>query len=181
MIRKWIPAVLIVGLLAAAITGGAVWASGGDDGGNGGPDAEEVVVQDGDVSTLSIENTEVESGEPDALAVRVAEILGTDPQATHDAMVQGEQVDLDRLHSEDTVEAGDVDAWSEHASGPSYMDYGERIGAILGVDGERVAHAIAQAYEELYGVERDIRDNGSGRDAEGREDTGKHSVEPAGG
>ena len=181
MIRKWIPAILIVGLLAAAITGGAVWASGGDDGGNDGPDAEEVVVQDGDVSTLSIENTEVESGEPHELSVRVAEILGTDPQATHDAMVQADRADLDRLHPEDTVETGDADTWSEHASGPSYMDYGERIGAILELDGERVAHAIAQAYEELYGVERDIRENGSGWDTEGREDTGKHSVEPDGG
>ena len=186
MKTKWIPAVLVVGLLAAAITGGAVLASGGDDGGNGGPDGEEVVVKDGDVATLSIENTEVESGGPDELALRVAEILGTEPQATYDAMVRADQVDADPLEGDGHADAGDedsgdADSGSVDATGMSYMDYGERIGVVLGVDGESVARAVAQAYEELYGVERDIRENGSGRDAEGREDTGKHSVEPAGG
>ncbi len=183
MRRKWIPAVLVVGLMAAAITGGAVLASGGDDAGNGGPDGEEVVVKDGDVSTLSIENTEVESGEPDELAVRVAEILGTEPQATYDAMVRADQADAGSLQGEGHADAGDEDSGdgdsgSVDATGMSYMDYGERIGAILGVDGESVARAVAQAYEELYAVERDIRDNGSGRDAEGTEDPGKHSAEP---
>ncbi len=177
MNRKWIPMGLIVGLLAAAITGGAVLASGGDGAGNGDPDAEEVVVTDGDVSVLSIENTEVDSGEPDDLSVRVAEILGTDTQATHDAMVQADQVDLDHLGVDGQVEVGDEDSASVEAEGMSYAEYGDRIGAILGVDGERVARAIAQAYEELYAIERDIWDNGSGRDAEGKYESGKH---PAG-
>ena len=177
MNRKWIPAGLAVGLLAAAITGGAVLASGGDGAGNGGPDAEEVLVKDGDVSVLSVENTDVESGEPDELSVRVAEILGTDPQATHDAMVQADQVDLDRLVVDGQVEVGDEDSRSEHAEGSSYLEHGNRIGAILGVDGETVARAIAQAYEELYAVERDISDKGSGRDAEGKYEADKH---PAG-
>ena len=70
---------------------------------------------------------------------------------------------------------------SVEAEGPSYLEYGNRIGAILGVDGERVARAIAQAYEELYAVERDIRDNGSGRDKEGKYDSGKHPAGPADG
>ena len=181
MIRKWMPMGLIVGLLAAAITGGAVLASGGEPEEGGEDDTEEVIVKDGDVSTLSIENTEVETGEPDELSVRVAEILGRDPQATHDAMVQADQVDLSQVRAEGQVEAGDADSWSEDATGLSYLEYGERVGAILGVDGERVARAIAQAYEELYAVERDIRDNGSGRDKEGKYDSGKHPSEPAAG
>ena len=180
MRRRWIPAGLAVGLLAAAITGGAVLASGGDGAGNGDPDAEEVVVKDGDVSILSIENTEVETGEPDDLSVRVAEILGADTQATHDAMVQADQVDLGRLQVDGDVDVEDADSASVEAEGSSYLEYGNRIGAILGVDGERVARAIAQAYEELYAVERNIRDNGSGRDKEGNYDSGKHPAEPAG-
>ena len=179
MNRKWIPVGLAVGLMAAAITGGAVLASGGEEAGNGGPDAGEVVVKDGDVSILSIENTEVESGEPDELAVRVAEILGTDPQATHDAMVQADQVDLSGLSEVGHMEVGDLDSWSENGTGMSYGEYGNKVGAILDVDGLRVAHAIAQAYEELYAVERDIWDNGSGRDAEGKDESGKHHAEPA--
>ena len=179
MIRRWIPAGLIVGLLAAAITGGAVMASGGDTGEPEGREAqEEVIVRDTDTSTAYIVNDDVDAeGEPDELAVRVAEILGTDPQATYDAMVQADEVDLDHL-GEGHVDAGDEDSWSEHATGWSYAEYGERVGAILGLNGETVARAIAQAYEELYGVERDIWDNGSGRDAEGKEDPGKHLVHP---
>ena len=179
--RKWIPIGLIVGLLAAAITGSAVLASDGGTDGSSGDDAEEVVVKDGDVSTLSIENTEVESGEPDELAIRVAEILATDPQATYDAMVQADQVDLSRLREDSDMEVGDEDSRSEDVTGMSYAEYGDKIGAILGVDGLRAAHAIAQAYEELYAVERDIWDNGSGRDKEGKYDSDKHPAEPAAG
>ncbi len=177
MIRKWIPMGLIVGLLAAAITGGAVMASGGEPEESGEGDTEEVIVKDGDVSVLSIENTEVDTGEPDELSVRVAEILGTDPQATHDAMVQADRVDLSQVRVEGQVEVGDADSWSEDATGMSYLEYGERVGAILGVDGETVARAIAQAYEELYAVERDIRDNGSGQDKEGKYDSDKQPAE----
>ena len=181
MIKKRIPMGLTVGLMAAAIAGGAVLASCGGAVGSSGPDVEEGVVKDGDVSILSIENTEVESGEPDELAVRVAEILGTDPQATYHAMVQADQVDLGRVRVDGRVDAWTEDSWSEDATGMSYAEYGNRIGATLDVDGERVAHAVAQAYEELYAVERDIRENGSGRDAVDREDPDKHPSEPAGG
>lgn len=174
---KWIPAGLAVGLVVAAITGGAVLASGGDEAEKGGPDAEEVVVEDGDVSVLSIENTEVDSGEPDELALRVAEILGTDTQATHDAMVQADQVDLGQLPVDGHADAEDADSASVDATGMSYLEYGSRIGAILGVDGETVARAIAQAYEELYAVERDIHDNGSGRDKEGKYEPDKQPAE----
>lgn len=179
MSRKWLVIGLTVGLLPVAITGGAVLASGGNPDEGDGERVEEVVVEDGDVSTLSTENAEVGSGEPDELAVRVAEILGTDPQATYDAMLQADQIDLDHLGVDDQVEVGDEDSWSEHAEGLSYMEYGERVGAILGLDGEMVARAIAKAYEELYAVERDIWDNGSGRDAEGKYDSDKNPAEPA--
>ena len=182
MIRRRISAGLAVWLLAAAITGGAVLASGGDGAGNDGPNAEEVVVKDGDVSVLSIENTDVETGEPDELSVRVAQILGTDTQATHDAMVQADaaaEPNPGRSGEGDESDQ-DADSMSVEAEGPSYLEYGTRIGAILGVDGERVARAIAQAYEELYAVERDIRDNGSGRDKEGKYDSDKHPAKPTG-
>ena len=177
MIRKWIPMGLIVGLLAAAITGGAVMASGGEPEEGGEGDTEEVIVKDGDVSTLSIENTEVETGEPDELSVRVADILGADTQATHDAMVQADRLNPGPLPADGNADAGDADSWSEDATGLSYMEYGERVGAILDLDGERVARAIAQAYEELYAVERDIHDNGSGRDKEGKYDSDKQPAE----
>ena len=183
MRSKWIPAGLVVGLLAAAITGGAVLASGGDEDGNGDPDAKEtvVVVEDGDYSVQSIANDDVDAaGEPDDLSVRVAEILGTDAQATHDAMVQADQVDLDEPGEDGQVEVGDEDSQSVHAEGTSYLEYGNKIGAILGIDGETVARAIAQAYEELYAVVRDISDNGSGRDADGKYDSEKNPSEPDG-
>ena len=183
MRRKWIPTGLAVGLLATAITGGAILASDGDEAGNGAPDAKRVVVEDGDYSVESIENTEVETGNPDGLSVRVAEILGTDTQATHDAMVQADAAaEPNPARSGEGNESEQAaDSMTVEAEGPSYLEYGNRVGAILGVDGERAARAIAQAYEEIYAVERDIRDNGSGRDAEGKYDSDKHPAEPADG
>ena len=181
MRRKWIPAGLIVGLLAAAITGGAVMASGGEPEGDEAP--EEVIVRDGDVSTTSVVNDDVEAaGEPDELSVRVAEILGTDTQATYDAMVQADAAaePTPGRSGEGNESDQDADSMSVEAEGRSYLEYGNRIGAILGVDGETVARAIAQAYEELYAVERDIRDTGSGRDKEGKYDSDKHPAQPAG-
>ena len=53
-----------------------------------GREVEGVVVKDGGATVQSIENTDAVSEEPDALAVRVAEILGTDPWATSDAMAR---------------------------------------------------------------------------------------------
>ncbi len=182
MRTKWIPAGLAVGLVVAAITGGAVLASGVDEAGNGGPDPEEVAVKEGDVSALSIENPEVESGEPDDLSIRVAAILGTDTQATHDAMVQADAAvapNPGRSREGDEVDQG-ADAMSVEAEGPSYLEHGKRVGAILGVDGETVAWAIAQAYKEVYAVERDISDKGSGRDVKGKYEANKHAAEPAG-
>ena len=177
MKNKWIPAGLTVGLLAAAITGGAVMASGGEPEGDEAP--EEVIVRDGDTSTTSVVNDDANAaGEPDELSVRVAEILGADPQATHDAMVEADRLDPGPLHADGNADAGDADSVSEHAEGMSYAEYGNQVGAVLGVDGLRVAEAIAQAYEELYGVERDIRDTGSGRDAEGKEDPAKRLAQP---
>ena len=149
---------------------------GPDEDGEGKP--EEVIVKDGDFSVQSIENDDVDTaGEPEELSVRVAEILGTDPQATHDAMVQADQVDLSGSPDDSPVEVGDADSMSVEGGGSSYLEYGDRIGAILGLDGRTVAEAIAQAYKELYGVQRDITDKGSGRDAEGKYEADKHPEE----
>lgn len=51
------------------------------------------MVQDGDVTTESIENAEVARRQPDNLSVRIAEILGTDPDATSDAMARVESAE----------------------------------------------------------------------------------------
>ena len=181
MRREWILIGLALVLLGAAITGGAVLASGVDEAGNGGDEAEEVVVEDGDVTADSIENTEAAAGQPDKLAVRIAGILGTDPQATYDAMLQVDgavEANPGRSGVGNQEDEQDVDSRSEDAEGMSYGEYGEKIGAILDVDGLLVANAIAQAYEELYGVERDIWDNGSGRDKESKEESDKHLADP---
>ena len=180
MKKKWMPAGLVVGLLIAAITGGAVMASGGDSDKSGGDEAqEEVIVRDADTLTASIVNDEVDAaGEPDGLAVRVAELLGTDPQPTYDAMVQADAA-VEPNPGQPGEGNEDADSMSVEAEGLSYLEYGNRIGAILGVDGGRVARAIAQAYEEIYAVERDIRDKGSGRDVEGKYDSDKHPSGPA--
>ena len=89
MRRKWIPIGLMLGLLAAAITGGAVLA-GGPDEDDGDDDATEVVVTEDRVTTVSVGNADVDAvgEEPDELAARIAEILGADPQTTADAMAQ---------------------------------------------------------------------------------------------
>ena len=183
MVRKWIPMGLVVGMLAAVVSGSIVLASGGEPEEGGKGNTEEVIVKDGDVSVQSIENTEVETGEPDELSIRVAEILGTDTQATHDAMVQADAAAEPNpgRSGEGNESDQDADSMTVEAEGPSYLEYGNKIGAILGVDGLRVARAIAQAYEELYAVERDIRDTGSGRDKEGKYDSDKHPSEPADG
>lgn len=182
MKKRWISAGLAVWLLMAAFTGSAVMASDGDTVDPEESEArEEVIVKDTDISTVSFVNDEVDAAEePDELAVRVAEILGTDPQATYDAMVRADAaVDPNPGRSGEGGEAKrDADSMSVEAKGSSYLDYGNRIGAILGVDGLRVAQAIAQAYEELYAVERDIYYNESGRDTEGKYESDKHPAEP---
>lgn len=72
----------------------------------------------------------------------------------------------------------DADSMSVEVAGMSYLEYGNRVGAILGLDGQTVAEAIAKAYEELYAVECGISDDGSGWDREGKERSDKHSAEP---
>lgn len=132
-----------------------------------GNETEGAVVKDGDVTTESVENMEMVSDEPDALAVRVAEILGTDSQATSDAMARVESAGsaaADKVVVDDRAVETHVDSMSVEAEGLSYLEYGIRLGAVLGVDGERAAQAVAQAYEELYGVERELHDKGSGAD-----------------
>lgn len=163
MRTRWIPIGLTLGLVAVAVSVGGVLASGGDTE----KDARIDVVQDGNVATESIENTEVAPRRPDDLAVRIAEILGTDPDATSDAMAR-----VETAESANPVGAGadggpgegDVASMSVEAEWLSYAEYGARLGVVLAVDGDRAGRAVAQAYRELYGVERDLDDRGSGAD-----------------
>ena len=172
MRMKWIPIGLIVGLLAAAITGGAVLASGGDPGGDNGKAATEVVAEG-----------------PDEMTARIAEILGTDPQATADAFAQvdsaidaehvdailkeavekgyitAEQADVIRAQAQSgdyswldqlwqdvyVAECGDIWVGEPEGvshEGVSHQEYSDRIGAILNVDGQKVADAFDRAFDE---------------------------------
>lgn len=184
MKKKWIPAGLAVGMLMTAFTGVAMASEGDTVYSEESEIQEEVIVKDADTSAASFVNDEGDAaGAPDQLAVRVAEILGTDPQATYDAMVRADAADAEVEPSpgrpDEGSEAGqEADSMSVEVEGSSYMEYGERVGAILDLDGETVARAIAQAYEELYAVKRDIWDNGSGRDAEDKYESDKHPAEP---
>ena len=123
---------------------------------NGHETDEGVAVKDQEVVAYAIEMTEVVSREPDPLAVRVAEILGTDARDTSDAMAR-----MDSAESVGSLGAGagghagerDADAASVGADGLSYQEYGNMLGAILGVDGELAAQALAQAIRDLHGVD----------------------------
>ena len=165
---KWVPTGLIVGLLAAAVTGGAVLASGGDPEAGNGKTATEVIAEGaGDLET------------------RIAEILGTDPQATADAFVQVDsEIDAEYVDAvlEKAVEGGHItteradairsqvqsgdysgldqlwqDSYEKECGGETlfsepeaYQEYPNRVGAILNVDGQKFADALDQASEEWY-------------------------------
>ena len=168
MRRKWIPIGLTVGVLAVAITGGAVLASGGDPGGGNGKAPTEVVVEG-----------------PDEMEAKIAEILGTDPQATSDAFdqvsveIDAEHVDavLEKAleHGHITTERADVirsqvqsgdysgleELWQDiyvaecgeealFEEPEGYGEYPNRVGDILNVDGQKVADALDRASEEWY-------------------------------
>ena len=169
MRRKWIPIGMVAGLVALAITGGTVLASGGGSGGDDPGPSSEVAVQ-----------------QPDEFTTRVAEIVGVDPKAVADAIagvdaaleaeyveallrqavdkghITTEQADairaqvqscdyseLDRLWL-DGIGEGDEDGWFVEPEWVSHLEYSNRVGAILNVDGQKVADAIDQALEELY-------------------------------
>ena len=95
----------------------------------------------------------------------------------------GDHSALDQLWAHSYEEEGGADALLEGDAGDrtSYLQYGRRMGDLFGVDGQRVAHAIGQAYAGPYPGRRDIRDNGSGRGAEGRYEPGKHPARPGAG
>ena len=188
MRRKWIPIGLVVGLLAAAITGGAVLASGGDPGGDNGKAATEVLAEG-----------------PDGMEAKIAEILGTDPQATADAFAQvaseidAEYVDAvlqkavegghitteraDAIRSQ--VQSGDYsgldqlwqDSYEKECGGEpwfsepqAYQEYPNRVGAILNVDGQKVADAMDRASEEWYAEEAGAPSSENGYDSAGESD-----------
>ena len=183
MRMKWIPIGLVVGLLAAAITGGAVLASGGDPGGDNGKAATEVVAEG-----------------PDEITTRIAEILGADPQGTADAFAQvdsaiyAEYVDAvlqkavegghitteraDVIRSQ--VQSGDYsgldqlwqDSYEKECGGETwfpapqaYQEYPNRVGAILNVDGQKVADALDRASEEWYAEDADAPSGENGYDS----------------
>ena len=164
---KWIPMGLIAGLLAAAVAGGAVLASGGDPGGSGKPVA--VVAAEG----------------PGDLETRIAEILGTEPQATGDAFAQvnsiieveyvdavlekavegghitaeraqeirsqvqsGDYSGLDQLWEDSYLEECGAEIWFQEPE--AYQEYPDRVAAILNVDSQSFADALDQASKEWY-------------------------------
>ena len=170
MRTRWVPVSLAVGLVAAAITGGAVLASGGGSDGNDRQDA---------TGTYELET-------------RVAEILGTDPQATVDAFVRADaeietefvdeylrqavadsritQGQADAIRAQ--VQSGDYSGFDQlledvlttacdmdvrfaepqvvYDEMPSHQEYVARIGAILKVGGPQVADAMNQAFDEAF-------------------------------
>ncbi len=169
MRMKWIPIGMAVGLLVAALTGNVVLASGGSPDRDNGNANVEVIVEG-----------------QDELTGRVAEILGTDPQATAEAFAQvdaaldaeyveamlrgavesgritAEQADairsqvqsgdysgLDRLWLDSFGDEDGEAGWFEEPE-ISHQEYSNRVGAILNVDGQRVADAIDRAFGEMY-------------------------------
>lgn len=169
---------LVVGLLMAVVVGGAAFASDGDSLEPADNAPREIVATDADVSTETIENQDPETAEgPDDLAVRIAEILGADPEVTASAMAEADAALTRALASRDGLDPEQgADSAEVMAEAPSFRAYGDRMGAIMGLDGQDVAAAIAQAHEELYAVERGIDDTGSGWDLEDKERPDKHDA-----
>ena len=174
MRRKWIPIGMVAGLVAMAITGGTLLASGGDSGGDDPRPSTEVAVQ-----------------QPDEFTTRIAEIIGVDPKAVADAMAEvdaaleaeyveallrqavdkghitteqadairaqvqsGDYSELDRLWL-DGIGEGDEDGWFVEPEGVSHLEYSNRVGAILNVDGQKVADAIGEAADAYLVFEED--------------------------
>ena len=72
------------------------------------------------------------------------------------AQVQsGDYSELDRLWL-DGIGEGDGDGWFVEPEGVSHQEYSNRVGAILNVDGQKVADAIDQALEELNSMDQEI-------------------------
>ena len=87
------------------------------------------------------------------------------------AQVQsGERTALDQLwaHSYEEEWGEDPRLDQDAVKGISCQGYGRRMGDIFGVDVQRIAHAVAQAYAGPYPGRRYIRDYGSGRNWEGK-------------
>lgn len=123
---------------------------------NGHETEEGVAVKDQDVVAYAVEMTEVVWREPDPLAVRVAEILGTDARDTSDAMARMDSTEIaGYLGAGADGHPGErqADAVSVEAEGLSYREYGNMLGATLGVDGELAAQAVVQAIRDLHGVD----------------------------
>lgn len=182
MKRKWVLIALSVGLLGAAITGGAALAHGFRDGGHS---SGRLIGQDA-------------SEQQAALAARVAAILGADEQATADAMAQVQEemqteqlaefraaletmvqdaVDGGKITQEDAdeflaaIEAGGWRGFGKrghHGRGFNHygdgldgaakaQEYADRVGEVLGVDGADVADAFGQAKDAIFSERLDAK------------------------
>ena len=193
MRRKWILIGLAVGLLAAAMTGGAALAWGGPGNGwgwgGGNHDERESAVaakvaeilrtdEQETADAISQAQKEVRDEAAEAaledLAGRVAETLGTDADATADAIEQvAEEMRSEALEArlQEAIDDGDMteeeaqeirdkvaeQGWSGKGllhKGDDSDDFADRVGALLGVDGEAVSgddvsDAIEQAMTEI--------------------------------
>ena len=107
-------------------------------------------------------------------------ISGGQANAISARVRSGDHTALDQLWVQSYEEEGGADPSLEEdpGDGISCQGYGRRMDDIFGVDGQKVAHAIGQAYAGPYPGGREIRDNGSGRDGEGRHEPGKHPAKP---
>ena len=114
MRKKWILIALAVGLLAAAITGGVALAWGGPGWGGG---------HGWNHNRHAEQNT--------ALAAKVAATLGTDAQATADALTQARQ----ELRQE--------------AQDAYIQDFAGRVAATLGTDAQATADALTQVSNQM--------------------------------
>lgn len=95
----------------------------------------------------------------------------------------GDHTALDQLWVQSYEEEGGADLRFAEDAGDriSYQGYGRKMGDIFGVDGQRVAHAIAHAHAGPYPAGREIRDNGSRREEKDNYEPGKHPARPAAG
>ena len=187
MKMKWLPMGLVVGLLAMAITGGVAMASGGGTGAGGGDAAAEVVADQKDplpakvaeilgtdsratTDAMARVDAEIEAEHFDAFleeAVKSGRITAERADAIRAQVKSGDYSGLDQLWLDSYEEECGGEAWFEEPEGPSHQEYTNRIGAILNVDGQKVADAMDQAFEEPVVAEAEGEDRagpGEGQD-----------------
>ena len=183
MKKKWLIVGLTTGLLAVIITGGVVLAGGGGGHGwgFGKHDGRLSALTERAAEILGIEAQDITDAYAQAreeaadaqlqdFAGRVAGTLGTDAQATADAIgqVAGEMrseamesrlqsaIDSGRITEERAAEIRDQaesGGWRGKGlalkNGATRQEFADRVGAILGVSGDDVAEASQQAAQDM--------------------------------